>query len=51
LARAEKLALEEEMPILPLFVFVNVYCFRPEVEGVFANRRLINPLKDMWIRR
>lgn len=51
LSQAETLAMEREMPILPLYYYVNTFCYRPEVKGVYPNRRMINPLKPMAIVR
>ncbi len=49
LARAEALAMQDEVPILPLYHYVNLYAFRSNVKGIYMNPRLINPLKNMYV--
>jgi len=51
LAEAEALAMCDEMPILPLYHYVNLYAYRPNVRGITMNPRLINPLKYVYVER
>lgn len=47
LHRAEQILVVEQMPIIPLYYYSDMYLFRPEVKGFWPNRMGINPLK--WI--
>ena len=49
LARAENLLLQEQMPILPIYYYVNVHAFRPNVKGLYTNARDTHPLKHIFV--
>jgi len=51
LARAEALAMEEELPFLPVYHYVHVSAQRAHVRGLQINHRLIHPLKYVWLER
>ena len=51
LAQAENLLLQEQMPILPLYYYVNVHAFRPNVKGLYTNARDTHPLKYIYVER
>ena len=45
LEQAEKLAMHEYMPIIPLYYYVTLEAFRPEIKGVTINPRELHPMK------
>ncbi len=45
LHRAEQILIVEQMPIIPLYYYSEMFLFRPEVKGVWPNRMGINPLR------
>lgn len=45
LAEAEAIGIEQEMAIIPMFHYVNLYGYRPNVRGLYTNTRMINPFK------
>ncbi len=49
LHRAEQILVVEQMPILPLYYYAEMYLFRPDVKGFYPNRMGINPLR--WTGR
>lgn len=51
LAQAETLLLQQEMPILPIYYYVHVHAFRPNVKGLYLNARDTHPLKYVYVER
>jgi len=49
LHRAEQILVVEQMPILPLYYYAEMYMFRPEVKGFYPNRMGINPLRYVGV--
>lgn len=47
----ERMLVEEELPILPLYIYVNKGLLRPEVEGWFENVRDLHPLKTLRLKK
>ena len=45
LASAEKLAMHEYVPVIPLFNYVTLEAFRPEIKGITINPREFHPMK------
>jgi oligopeptide transport system substrate-binding protein len=45
LTEAERYLMEEQLPIIPLYVYVSVYAWSPDVVGIYENPRLRIPLK------
>ncbi|GMU21195.1 MAG: hypothetical protein AMXMBFR13_12880 [Phycisphaerae bacterium] len=45
LTRAERYLVEEQMPDIPLYVYVMVYAWRPNVTGIYPNPRIQFPLE------
>jgi len=45
LAQAETLLIQEEIPVLPLFHYVNLMAYKPYVKGLYSNPRDIQPFK------
>ncbi len=48
LSRAEKLAMHELMPVMPLYFEVNLLAFRPGVKGIWPNARNVFPTKFIY---
>jgi len=52
LYEAERILIVEQMVILPLFHYVEMYLFDPQrIEGFIPNKRGINPLRYVGLRR
>lgn len=51
LARAERYLVEEQVPILPLYTYVTVFAWRPEVTGIYLNARSHLPLYHAHVQR
>ncbi|MEW6359491.1 MAG: peptide ABC transporter substrate-binding protein [Planctomycetota bacterium] len=49
--RAERILIEEEAPIMPVYYYVSNEMYRPEVKGMYANIRNIHPLKFVSVER
>lgn len=45
LQRAEEILVIEQMPIMPVYYYGDIYLYRPEVKGFWLNRMGINPLR------
>ncbi len=43
--RAEEILVVEQLPIIPLYYYADMYLFRPEVKGFWPNQMGINPLR------
>ena len=48
-AEAETYLVEEQLPVLPLYTYVIVYAWKPEVTGIFPNPR--NQFPMMYVER
>ena len=51
LSRAEQYVVEDQMPILPVFTYVTVFAWRPNVTGIYPNSRLQLPLYCIGVKR
>jgi len=51
LHQAEAMLVEEELPILPIYHYVNSCLIRPQVKGYHVNPRNRILLGDLWIQR
>ena len=51
LSRAEAYVMEDRLPILPLYVYVQVYAWRPNVRGIYPNPRTHFPLQYIYAER
>ncbi|MCF7958213.1 MAG: peptide ABC transporter substrate-binding protein [Phycisphaerae bacterium] len=51
LAQAEKMIIQDEMPILPLFNYVSVMAFRENVKGIHPNPRDMYPYKYIRVEK
>ena len=51
LSEAEKYLVEDQVPLLPLFTYVTVWAWRPEVIGIYPNPRLFLPLQALRMER
>jgi len=51
LSEAERYLMEEVLAILPLYVYVQVYAWGPEVKGIYPNPRIEFPLKYIYVER
>ncbi len=49
LSQAESLLMMEDLPILPIYFYVNITGFRDNVKGVYANARDLYPFKHIFI--
>ncbi len=45
LAQAEKIIVHDEMPIIPVYYYVNIEAFRPEIKGLYSNANNKHPFK------
>jgi len=51
LTRAEAYIMEEQLPILPLYVYVDMYAWRSNVRGIYPNPRTHYPLQYIYVER
>ena len=51
LADAESLLMREQMPILPIYYYVNLTALQPEVRGFYPNAREMNPWKYIYLEK
>ena len=51
LAAAETILVDEQVPILPIFHYVNLQAFRTEVKGLYPNARNMHPFKHLYVDR
>jgi oligopeptide transport system substrate-binding protein len=51
LAEAERYLVEEQLPILPLYTYVMVYAWGPEVTGIYPNPRNQFPMQLIQVDR
>ncbi|MBN1764774.1 MAG: peptide ABC transporter substrate-binding protein [Sedimentisphaerales bacterium] len=51
LARAETLLIQEQMPLLPLYYYVNLQSYRPQVKGLYMNARDKHPFKYIYVEK
>jgi oligopeptide transport system substrate-binding protein len=49
LRRVEEILVVEQLPILPLYFYVNQGLLRPKVQGVYPNLRDLHPFQHIWI--
>lgn len=49
--KAEKILIEDEYPIAPLFHNVNIVMYKDFVKGVYPNPRSIYPLKNIFLEK
>ncbi len=47
LAAAEYLLMHEQVPILPIYYYVNLDAFRADVKGLYANPRHMHPFRSI----
>jgi len=47
LAQAEKLLMHDHIPILPLYYYVTIMAYQPNVQGIFPNIRHMHALKPI----
>ena len=48
LAQAEKIVAHDEMPIIPIYYYVNIEAFRPEIKGLYMNANYKHPFKYIY---
>ncbi len=51
LAEAERILVEEGLPIIPLYQYVVVYAWPPNVTGIYPNPRMQFPMQYIAVRR
>jgi oligopeptide transport system substrate-binding protein len=51
LHEAERILVDEALPIIPLYQYVIVYAWRPNVEGMYPNPRLQFPMQYVYVKR
>jgi oligopeptide transport system substrate-binding protein len=49
LAQAEQMILDQQSPLLPIFYYVNLHAYRPEIQGIYPNPRDMHPYKYIRI--
>lgn len=49
LKEAETILVEQELPILPIYIYVNQGLLKEKVNGWFENVRDVHPLKYIWV--
>jgi len=48
LAEAEKMLVQEQMPFLPIYYYVNLAAYRKDVKGIYPNPREMYPFKYIY---
>ena len=48
LAQAEEIIIQRQMPILPLYYYVSIMAYGPQVKGIYPNARQMHPLKYIY---
>ena len=51
LSEAERYVVEEQLPVLPLYTYVMVYAWRPDVKGIYPNPRNQFPMQLIHVHR
>ena len=51
LTEAERFLVEDQLPILPVYTYVMVYAWRPNVTGIFPNPRNQFPMQMIQVAR
>jgi len=51
LAEAEAYIMEEQLPVLPIYTYVTVYSWRPNVKGIYPNPRSHFPLQSIYVEK
>ena len=51
LAQAEDMLINEQMPILPIYYYVNLMAYRNQVKGIYSNPRDMHPFKYIFVER
>ena len=49
--QAERILVEQELPIIPLYYAVSEEMYRPNVKGIYSNFRNVHPFKYIYIER
>ena len=49
LQEAERILVDDEMPIMPLYFYVNTYLVSPQVKGICDNIRNVHPFQYIYI--
>lgn len=49
--QAEDILINDEMPIMPIYFYVNTNVIKPWIKGLSLNLRDIHPLKYVWIEK
>ncbi len=45
LSKAEQIIIQDEMPIIPMYHYVNIEAFRPGIKGIYINANQRHPFK------
>ena len=48
LAQAEEIITHDEVPIMPIYYYINIEAFRPEIKGLFINANQRHPVKYIY---
>ncbi|OQA01785.1 MAG: Periplasmic oligopeptide-binding protein precursor [Planctomycetes bacterium ADurb.Bin412] len=51
LAQAENMLIQEQVPFMALYYYVNLLAYRPEVKGVYPNARDMYPFKYIYVEK
>lgn len=49
LAKAEKMLVQEQVPFLPVYYYVNLLAYREHVKGLYLNAREMHPFKYIYV--
>ncbi|NOZ23415.1 MAG: peptide ABC transporter substrate-binding protein [Planctomycetes bacterium] len=49
--RAERILIEQEAAIMPIYYYVSNEMYRPEIKGIYSNIRSVHPLKFVRVER
>ena len=49
LSKAERLLVQEQVPFLPIYYYVNLMSYRPVLKGMYPNARDMHPFKYVYV--
>lgn len=51
LAQAEEMLLHEQVPILPIYYYVNMMAHKDRIKGIYLNPRDLHPFKYIYVQK
>jgi len=49
LAKAEKMLVQEQLPFLPVYYYVNLLAYKEQLKGMYLNAREMHPFKYIYV--